>query len=233
MPDWILKSVLLTGFLALTAMSYQRASSSAGELSNQLPRDREVLYLPSGRGLELISFGFKNALADILWFNTVSYFGKHYRLDRNYTWLGHMCSLITELDPRARQIFEFCSLMLAWEAQKTTDAFTILNRGLKAEPGYWRYYYLRGMTYAFFLKDSNLAREDFVTGAKLPGSPVFMAKLASKKIALSDPDTAIEFLQEVIASASDQTQRRALMRRLHKLQAAKHPKTSSFKPKNL
>ena len=226
MPEWALKIVLLAGFLTLTAMSYEMASSTAESLAGQLPRDHEVLYLPSGKGLKLISFGFKNALADILWFNTVSYFGKHYRLDRDYTWLGHMCSLITELDPHARQIVEFCSLMLAWEAQKTAAALAILKRGLQAEPGYWRYYYLRGMTYAFFLKNSNLAREDFVAGTKLPGSPVFMAKLASKKIALGDPNTAIEFLQEVIASASDQTQRRALMRQLNKLKGAKAPTTS-------
>ncbi|NLF25930.1 MAG: hypothetical protein GX589_09790, partial [Deltaproteobacteria bacterium] len=207
MPSWVLKSVLLAGFLTLTAMSYQMASSSAARLSNKLPKDSEVLYLPNGKGLEFISFGFKNALADILWFNTISYFGKHYRLDRDYTWLDHMCSLITELDPHARHIFEFCSLMLAWEAKKTNAALTTLSRALKAEPKYWRYYYLRGMTYAFFLKDSTLAREDFIAGARLPGAPVFMAKLASKKMALGDPDTAIEFLQEVIASASDETQR--------------------------
>jgi len=177
-----------------------------------------VLYLPNGDGLEFLSFGYRNVLADLLWFNTISYFGKHFRLDRDYTYLAHMCSLITTLDPHARHVFEFCALMLAWEANEIEAALALLDRAVQAEPNFWRYYYLRGMTHSYFFKNDLRARSDFITGAKLPDSPPFMARLASKKMALSNPQHAVEFLRDMIATARDESQRRALMRQLKKIE---------------
>ena len=84
--------------------------------------EQEVLYLPSGKGLEFISFGYKNFFSDILWFKTISYFGKHFGDDKNYKWLGHMCNLVTDLNPNALHVFRFCSNMLSWESEKPKES---------------------------------------------------------------------------------------------------------------
>ena len=214
----LLRFALLAAFVSLTAASFRQLSSANQESESSLPKAHEVLYLPEGRGLEFLSFGFKNTLADILWFNAISYFGKHYRLDQDYTWLGHMCSLITTLDSRARHVFEFCSLMLAWEAGLADQAVSILDKAIGADPEFWRYFYLRGITYAFFFKNDKRARDDFLSGSKLPNAPPFMARLAGKKMALDDPQNAIEFLKEMIAAATEESQRQALTRHLEKIE---------------
>src|SRR5204863_759985 len=97
-----LRSSTLLGLAALASavVSYRNvAAIHAGVKENS--HYEEILYVPNGTGLRFMSFGYTNILANLLWFNTINYFGKHYRADRNYKWLGHMCGLVTELDPHA------------------------------------------------------------------------------------------------------------------------------------
>src|SRR5206468_12503187 len=53
-------------------------------------RSDEPVYLPRAEYLRPMSLGWQNALADVLWFRTISYFGDHYRNDRTYPWLAQM-----------------------------------------------------------------------------------------------------------------------------------------------
>ncbi len=177
----------------------------------------EVLYLPDGTALQTVSFGFDNFVADILWFNTISYFGKHFKSDRNYEWLNHMCHLVTDLDPRAYYVFEFCGTMLAWEANEPKKAYQILTKAMEAEPDRWNYPYLRGFTSMYFLEDPEAAREDFVRAAALPNAEPFVARLAAQEMVLSDPDDAVRFLSEMIENAQDPSQRAVLEDKLREV----------------
>ena len=186
-----------------------------------LEQDQEALYLPQGPALKIMSFGYQNFLSRILWFNTISYFGKHYRGDRNYKWLAHMCDLVTTLDPRAYHVYEFAALMLAWEAEQPERAIPILTKGmnvseLKDHPWFWKLTYLRGFTYMYFMEDSMRALEDFKVAAKLPNAPASVASIAAKKILYNagDPGAAIGFLEEMLGNTTDPTARKALNRRL-------------------
>ena len=198
--------VALTGFAALQLESGR--SERAGGTPEQT---EEVLYLPNGRALQFISFGYRNALAQLLWFNTISYFGKHYRQDQNYRWLAHMCRLVNDLNPLAEHVYLFCSAMLSWEAGAPQAAVTLLSRGIEMQPANWYLYYLRGFTYMLFLKDAARAKEDLVAASKLPGAEPFVARIAAKKIAeLDTPQTAVEFLQQMLLGAGDPAARQAL-----------------------
>lgn len=176
---------------------------------------KEVLYLPSGIGLELMSFGYGNVLADLLWFNTINYFGKHYQDDQNYRWLHHMCDLVTTLDPRAFHVYEFGSTMLGWEMGAPDDAIKLLDKALLIFPDSWRIYYLRGFIYMFFKKDAARAQADFVKASKLPGVHYIVARLAAKSFtSQDDPETAISFLSEMIETTIEPSARQALEHRL-------------------
>lgn len=168
----------------------------------------EVLYLPKQEGVEFLAFGYKNILADILWFNTVNYFGKHYKSDHKYEWLNHMCNLVVSLDPQAQHVYEFCALMLAWEIKKPDLAVAILSRGIENNPDNWRFHYLRGINYSIFFRDDVKAQEDFVAAAKKPEVENFVVRLASKKIAnINNPQESLRFLQQMIKNSKDPNQR--------------------------
>ncbi|MCB0328234.1 MAG: hypothetical protein KDD70_01185 [Bdellovibrionales bacterium] len=175
---------------------------------------REVLYLPNGTALSVLSFGYQNVLADVLWFKTVSYFGKHYRGDKDYTWLKHMCTLITDLNPRAEEVFAFCGTMLSWEVEDPRGAHDLFTKAIHYNPQYWRYYYLRGFISMYFLENQQAAEEDFARAATLTDAPVFLARLAASKMSLSDPVAAVAFLTNMLETTEDPNQRAALADKL-------------------
>jgi hypothetical protein len=172
----------------------------------------EVKYLPKHHAVELLSFGYKNVVAQIVWFYTQNYFGKHYRSDQKYTWLYHMCDLITTLDPLNKRAFKFAAFMLGWEAKKTTEARKIIAKAIIHHPQDWEFYYIRG-SLAYIVEDApDLAIADFQAGAKLPGAPSMMATVAATKIAKKseDPKSAISFLENMIAQSEDPLTKSAL-----------------------
>jgi len=210
--------VLLALSICLTAAAYRRLAGFEDGLSAEQRRQHEVLYLPRGAALQFMSFGYRGFLADILWFNAISYFGKHYAGDKNYQWLSHMCDLVSTLDGRRKHVYDFCSMMLAWEAGLPGEALKILNRASDNFPDYWRFYYLRGFIYLYFLKDAAPAQKEFLRASRLPDAHPVVIRMAAKQLADEyDTDTAIEFLQEMIKNSTNNYQRRALKTRLKKM----------------
>ncbi len=206
---------LLVFFICGLKVSLTRLLQQRPALSVEQEHQLDVIFLPNGKALEALSLGYKNALADLLWFKTISYFGKHYRSDQDYRWFGHMCDLVSTLDPKREHVYEFCSTLLAWEAQAPQKAITLLNRATAEFPEHWRFFYLRAFTYMYFLQDDHKAKEDLVHASKLPNVQPIVRRLAAKKIAtLQDPKSAVEFLSELITQSKDPYQAKALKKRL-------------------
>ena len=183
-----------------------------------LESETEALYLPKKEAVEAISVGYRNFVSHIIWFNTISYFGKHYKTDGRYTWLAHMCELVTSLNTKSKHVYNFCSTMLSWEAKSPEKSISLLNKAINTNPEMWEYYYLRGFNYMYFLKDSSKAQKDFQKGATLANAPIFLTNLATKKLALLDkPEEAISFLSNMIKNSNDPTQRSALQFRLEQV----------------
>lgn len=202
-----------TSFLIALSVASSLASGQ-GEIVSKHSDEREVLYMPNGQALSAISIGYRSSLSHLLWFKTVDYFGRHYASDRNYKWLAHMCDLVTSLSPKTPHVYQFCSNMLSWEANNPKVAIEVLNKATSNLPDDWRFPYLRGVTYMFFLKDAEKASRDFVQAARLPGAHAVVKRLAAKTLAtLETPDTALEFLGEMIRQEQDPSARRALEQR--------------------
>jgi len=180
---------------------------------------REVLYLPRTSTVQLTSIGYRYAVGHLLWFKTISYFGKHYASDRNYQWLAHMCDLVSTLNPKAAYVYQFCSNMLSWEAHAPDQSVSILDKAIELNPENWRFHYYRGITYLFFLKEGAKARDDFVTASQLPGAEPFVKRLAAKTLAeQQDRATAIEFLKEMLRAERDPSARNVLLNKLREIQ---------------
>ena len=215
MKTRILLILQLCAFLALTTAGFTKLE---GGLQVDVPSEdqsREVLYLPNGQGLAALSLGYRNVLSNILWFNAISYFGKHFRSDQNYEWLYHMSDLVTTLDPNAFYSYDFASTMLSWEAHKPDQAIALLSKAIEQHPARWKFYYLRGFTFIYFLKEADNAQRDFAYAATLPGAPSFLTRLAAKVFLLQDnPEAAIDFLKTALSTTQDPNARAALERRL-------------------
>lgn len=177
--------------------------------------ERAPLYLPSAKYIKFITLGFDNFFSDVLWFNTINYFGKQLKGSRDYRWLNQMCDLVTELDPKKKYAFEFCSTMLSWETKDFEASNKILDRGIENNPDYWRLWYLRGFNNWYFFDDRVKAIRDMTRASKCPEAPPFVATLAASLIADSeDIKNSIRFLEDMIRNSSDDNAKKALTERL-------------------
>lgn len=214
-------TLLCTCFLGLTSFK-QNLREIQLTLTSQIKE--EPIYLPETKYVKMITLGFDNFLSDILWFNTLSYFGEHFAGDKDFRWFAHMCDLVTELDPQKITQFDFCSTLTSWIAKEPIKSTKLLSKAINHHPHYWRFYYLRGFTSWYFLHDKEKAKQDFAFAAKLPDSPrPFLASLASRLMVSeeNDPDTAMFFLRDMIKNTKDETAKEALVDQYKKAMMSK------------
>lgn len=184
--------------------------------------EREPLYLPDTKRVRLATFGFNTFASDLLWFTTINYFGKQHAAGKDFHWLNHMCTLVTDLDPQKDFAFEFCGTLLSWEAHDFQAAHEILSKAVAAQPLVWRFWYLRGFNSWYFRENNKDAAEDLTHASTLPEAPPFLASLGARLLLKErDPQTAARFLQDLIRHASNETQREALIQKLKELEAGK------------
>lgn len=205
-------------------MVRSRAALEATREARSVELNLPPIYLPQVRYVRLLTGGYDTAASKLLWFATNNYFGKQFAAgDRDYRWLGEMCELVTNLDPKARHAFEFCATLLSWVAKEPKKSLALLERAVAAEPDYWRYHYLRGFTNWYFLDRMDAAKEDFILISKMPETPPPLAMLASRVIANQDSASmAIEFLQELLEQTHDPKVKKKLAKRIRQAQLAMH-----------
>jgi hypothetical protein len=179
------------------------------------------VYLPATRFLRLASLGYENVVGDLLWFRTISYFGEHYRSDRTYPWLAHMCDRVTDLDRRAWHVYAFGGMILPWEADQVDAGLRLLEKGVAAFPSSWKLYYWLGFHYYLFKDDYTLATQYLERAMELPGCDPYVARLLS---ALHQhqygPRSTLEFLANLAANAGTEEVRLAIEQRKQEAQLA-------------
>ena len=190
-------------------------------LASAVTRADEPVYLPRAEYLRPMSLGWQNALADALWFRTISYFGEHYRSDRTYPWLADMCNLVTDLDPRAEHVYRFCGAILPWEADQVDAGIRLLDKGAVQFPDAWLLQYYLGFLEYFFKDDRIQALAHLRRAMRLPGAHPEVAHLAALLTAEQyGPDTTLAFLAELERNADSPELRNVAREGMQNAQAA-------------
>ena len=199
----------------------QAADWSSNLIERQLDTDDqqpELIYLPPTRFLKAIALGYEQALANILWFRTISYFGRHYQSNRIYPWLASMCDTVTDLDPHAEHVYRFCGVILPWEADRIDDGVALLEKGVRNMPDSWQLQYMLGFSYYFFHGDLVAASRTLRTATFAPGAPEYVSRLASiVNAAQYGPSTAVEFLAQLERDDTTGEMREAIRQRIREL----------------
>ena len=145
----------------------------------------EVLYLPSGNVIKKLSLGYDGLVADIYWTRAVQYFGGHLR-DHNpdFSLLYPLLDITTTLDPQLLIAYRFGSIFLTERSPRGAErpdlAIKLVEKGIKNNPDYWRFYYDLGFIYYKDLKDYQKAADAFLEGAKNPKAQPWMRVMAAK-----------------------------------------------------
>jgi len=197
------------------------ATWSSSRLDQHLDLEHEradLIYLPPANFLRGASLGYQQALADLLWFRAISYFGRHYRSDRIYPWLASMCDAVTDLDPRAEYVYRFGGVILPWEADRVDDGIALLQKGARNVPESWQLHYMLGFSYYFFRDDLAAASQTLREASFLPGAPGFVTRLAAiVDAAHQGPNSAVDFLTELAGRDVNGEMREVIRQRIREL----------------
>jgi hypothetical protein len=122
----VLAAVLL---LAATTLARRLTETAAAE---GLP-DR-VAALPAVPFLEVASFGYRAAAADVAWLHAVQYYGEHRQGGNDLGAFEHYVEAVQTLDPRFEHASVFGAVVVATEKNDLPGGLDILRRGASANP---------------------------------------------------------------------------------------------------
>lgn len=174
-----------------------------------LSQERDDVLLRSGKLAKLMSLEYAPLMADIYWTRTVQYYGnKHVRREANLELLWPLLDITTTLDPNLLPAYRFGAMFLSQAAPggagRPDLAVQLIQRGIAANPGYWRMYEDLGFVYYFDVKDYAKAAEAFLEGSKKPGAYVWMKVMAAKVAAEGESySTSIFLWKDIYDSAQD------------------------------
>lgn len=131
---------------------------------------QDLLFLPSGKYLKVLTLGHENILADVVYLWSIQYYS-YYELPQRFKYLEHTFEIITELDPHYIDPYLIGAFIMAMEGGDFARAFKLLDKGIKNNPDAWIIPLDAGF-YAFqSLKDYDRALYYFQMAVSVPGSP--------------------------------------------------------------
>ena len=150
-----------------------------------LKEERDYVLLSSAKLVKTMSLEYAPLMADFYWTRVVQFYGnKHVRGDANLEQLWPLLDIATTLDPNLLPAYHFGAVFLSQRppggAGRPDLAVQLMQRGIKANPDYWRFYEDLGFIYYMDLKDYKKAAEAFLEGSKNPKALIWMKVMAAK-----------------------------------------------------
>jgi tetratricopeptide (TPR) repeat protein len=169
----ILGAALFAGFVCVWKLQ-----EKVDDERTSLRLESDELTLRSPGVLKKLSLEYGPLTGAIYWTRVVQYFGaKHHAGDQNL-------DITTTLDPNLLVAYRFGAMFLSDSpprgAGDPDHAMQLLQRGMKANPEYWKLYQDLGNVYYFDKRDYLKASQAFEAGSKFPGTPPFMKAMAAK-----------------------------------------------------
>ncbi|HKY32173.1 MAG TPA: hypothetical protein VJV23_06530 [Candidatus Polarisedimenticolia bacterium] len=219
----------MTALRAWAVLVVAASAAGAAWSSRQLDRGRatadaaQVLYLPSGKYLKVVSLGFPEVLADLIYIWSIQYYG-HYEAPDRYRYLEHIYgSVITELDPRYVDPYLIGSMIMSLEAGDHEMALRLLDKGIAANPREWILPFEAGFLCFNVLHDHERAARYFEAALAMPGAPGVIRRLRAEMYnKLGDKRRSLAYWTEVHETAATDYVKDVSWRHVHDLTIEVH-----------
>jgi hypothetical protein len=190
----ILGAAMVAGFVCVWRLQ-QKIDSER----NSAQLEKEELTLRSPGVMKKLSLEYAPLMGAIYWTRVVQYYGEKHRLhDQNLELLWPLLDITTTLDAHLIVAYRFGAIFLSDSpprgAGEPDQAVVLLERGMKANTGYWRLYQDLGNVYYFDKRDYAKASQAFEAGSKFP------AKIAAEGESL---ETSYALWLDIYQTASE------------------------------
>ena len=176
----LLGAALLAGFVGVWKLQEKVDAERT-----VLRLEADELTLRSPGVMKKLSLEYAPLMGAIYWTRAVQYYGqKHHLGDQNLELLWPLLDISSTLDPNLIVAYRFGATFLsdapprgAGEPEKAVE---LLERGIKANPEFWRFYQDLGDVYYFDEKNYLKASQAFEEGSRNPAALAWMKTMAAK-----------------------------------------------------
>ena len=176
----LLGAALLAGFVGVWKLQEKVDAERT-----VLRLEADELTLRSPGVMKKLSLEYAPLVGAIYWTRAVQYYGqKHHLGDQNLELLWPLLDISSTLDPNLIVAYRFGATFLsdapprgAGEPEKAVE---LLERGIKANPEFWRFYQDLGDVYYFDEKNYLKASQAFEEGSRNPAALAWMKTMAAK-----------------------------------------------------
>jgi hypothetical protein len=195
------------------------------------PREQvEAPYAPSPEAAPLVSLGYRELAADVLWVRLLGYFGDD---TSSASGIADVVEAMVALDPRLRRAYEYGARAITMASEGIDNdaylrALAVLDRGIKEYPDDWRMPELASQIYTQDLvtKDpvQRRAWDEKATlliesAVRKPGAPATEATWAATlRTRLGQHELAVKNLREMILITGEPEARMRLIDKLAALE---------------
>lgn len=131
---------------------------------------KTFVILPPGKTLRILSFGYQNLVADMLFIWSIQFYSTYYLANR-YDYIEHIFTTITDLTPQYIEPYIVGSWIMALEKKDFEMAIRLLQKGSENNKDEYIFDYEAGY-YAFEdLRNYELAEKLFKKAAARPDAP--------------------------------------------------------------
>lgn len=202
-PKLMLVLLLPAGFAGVWRLQRQ-----INVTRDAMQQEQDVVLVRSPKLMRLLTLEYRTLAADLYWTRAVQYYGdKRLRQDTNLESLWPLLDLATTLDPNLIPAYRFGATFLSEPeprgAGRADLAVKLLERGLQANPEYWRLYQDLGNVYYLELKDYEKAGQAYLDGSKIAGSAPWMKVMAARFLEGESRETAAMLWTEVYRSSTE------------------------------
>jgi hypothetical protein len=202
---WLLLVILPAGFTAIARV--QRGISNRLDAVHQ---EQDEVLIRSPKLVQLASLEYSTLAADIYWTRAVQYYGnKRLTQDTNLESLWPLLDMATTLDSQLLPAYRFGATFLSEPpprgAGRPDLGVELLQRGIAANPDYWRLDQDLGNVYYLELGDYARAGEAYLAGSKKHGAAEWMKIMAARFLEKGESrETAVILWSEIDQSNTDE-----------------------------
>jgi tetratricopeptide (TPR) repeat protein len=202
---WLLLLVVPTGFTGVWRLQRKISMQRA-----EMHQEQDEVLVRSPKLMKLATLEYGTLVADIYWTRAVQYYGgKRLGQDTNLESLWPLLDVATTLDANLIPAYRFGATFLAQPeprgAGRPDLAIQLLQRGIDANPGYWRFYQDLGNVYYLNLKDYAKAGEAYLEGSRKPGAAAWMKVMAARFLEKGESrETSVMLWTELYESSTDE-----------------------------
>lgn len=221
------RTSVVTALLLLFLVSGTALATLNVKRFNYRPYLYDNLYLPSGKFMRQVSLGYKQIVADMIWFSAVQYYGGYRKDYHDLRYFEGLIQLVTDLDPHFVFPYRFGAVVLSQDMGSLADGIDILKKGMLHNPTSWELPFEIGFLNYVDAKNPDMAARYFDLASRMPGSPErtrrFAAFVYSKA---GHRETSIRMWEEIMSTSEEPYMRELAERYLERLRRTQMGGTS-------